>query len=293
MPKNTLVCFASWEDRCAMGIERTLKGGDVENVHLWYAVEYQEWTADARAKIRELSKECGSLYHEAAIKHTEPSKWWIQVQTEIQRIGRESESITFDYSTCPRDVVWCILSACSRVGSSCILNYYPPASYGDWLSADPESPMLIYGHSGIADPLRPTGLVVTSGYDLQRTAQICNVFEPEKMIVLLQSGERFQNVEKNLNVHMEWLNGNKDDRLSSREIDAYGVDRGQKALDSCISEMAESCNVVLASLGPKPGSIAMYKVWKERPECALVYVPSREYNRDYSTGISELLVDSI
>jgi len=261
-----LIGFASWEERCRLGIEKTLRSNTGANTYLWYSSEYATWTSKTRTAIQKLVEEMGGSYLDYPIKLSEPSFWWRDMQSRVREIGQLGEPIIFDYSTCPRNALWCILSILTECRSDVRLIYYPPKKndgYGKWLSADPGPPILIYGHSGIADPLHPTALVVTTGFDLQRTAQLYNVFEPERMVVLLQTGEQFQNEDKNLRIHLEWLKGSKDDRLSSREIDAYSPDHGYATLLECVDELAESCNVVLASLGPKLGSIGMYKVWKK------------------------------
>jgi hypothetical protein len=103
----------------------------------------------------------------------------------------------------------------------------------------------------------------------------------------VQIGDQFENTKKNSKLHLDWVRGRSDTRLTHIEVDAYSDDHGYSVVLGAIEELAAACNVVLGSLGPKPGSLAMFRAKMEKPDCALVYVPSRQYNRDYSVGISD------
>jgi len=49
----------------------------------------------------------------------------------------------------------------------------------------------------------------------------------------------------------------------------------------------EKYNIILNSLGAKISAISLFKLWLSYPQLALSYIPSKEYNKDYSSGIGE------
>ena len=56
-----------------------------------------------------------------------------------------------------------------------------------------------------------------------------------------------------------------------------------------VKSVNEKYNIILSSLGPKIGSLALFLVKQRLPEVALAYAPSNEFNRDYSKGLGSCL----
>ena len=51
--------------------------------------------------------------------------------------------------------------------------------------------------------------------------------------------------------------------------------------------------MIMSSLGPKPSAVALYKVCRKIPQVALVYAPSKEFNKEYSYGIGRKIVGKL
>ncbi len=70
-------------------------------------------------------------------------------------------------------------------------------------------------------------------------------------------------------------------------LDAYSADHGIAAISSVIESHAPTHNVLMASMGPKLSAVALYQLHRRNDALGLVYLPSRDFNPDYSHGIGE------
>ena len=66
-------------------------------------------------------------------------------------------------------------------------------------------------------------------------------------------------------------------------------DHGQAVILEQIRPYLDSHNIVMSSLGPKLSAVALYRIQREHPQIGLAYAPSREFNKDYSSGISDAI----
>ena len=73
------------------------------------------------------------------------------------------------------------------------------------------------------------------------------------------------------------------------ELDAYAPDLGRRAIADALKSFGESHNVIMASLGPKPTSISLYRLQRARQDTGLVYAPANEFNESYSIGIGDCI----
>ena len=168
--------------------------------------------------------------------------------------------------------------------------YHQPEAYkNDWISREPEQPRLLLKHSGIYDLSQKTTLILVTGFDEERTKYMLYKYEPQKVYLLVQDGEQFDNLQRNNeDIHRivcEDFGLNKDS-IISRSINSYSQDFGFNTIESVIEEEHLS-NIILASFGPKPSAVAAYRCYMRHPEIALCYLPCKEYNIDYCQGIGE------
>jgi len=49
----------------------------------------------------------------------------------------------------------------------------------------------------------------------------------------------------------------------------------------------------MASLGPKLSAVALYRLHKKYPQTGLVYAPAKEFNPQYSYGITESIIGEL
>ena len=131
-----------------------------------------------------------------------------------------------------------------------------------------------------------SSLILTTGYDADRTQQLIRHFEPLHVVLLVQSGKQYGNQEQNVEIHKRRLVEEQHEyKLSVREVDAYSVDHGESTINGWVADNIGRFNIILSSLGPKLSAVAIYRIYERHPDVALCYAPSKEFNSEYSCGI--------
>jgi hypothetical protein len=280
---DAIVAVAGWEDRFALGVER-----DAERYRPSEAVvicfdEYSEVTADARRQVAALLGSAGCSYSELKVPR-EPVEVWRRCRDVFFDRRWSSKSVLVDITTMPREVIYWSISFLLGVGAMVRYVYHLPGQYSaDWVSRDTDQPRLVYQHSGISEFGKDTCLLLISGFDTDRAAQLLQFFEPRAVLVGVQSGGQFDNQSKNLAANRALLERRTD--VTFFPIDAYAPDHGFSSMYTAIRSRVGAYNIVAASLGPKPSAVALYRLHCLHTDIALVYAPSRQFNLRYSSGI--------
>ncbi len=136
-----------------------------------------------------------------------------------------------------------------------------------------------------------TVLAVLSGYDVERVQQLVRFYEPEHTIIARQMHDplgaatgRLEKIKQRFEAtsNVQWL-----------EIDAFSPDHGQAAILEQVRPYLDSHNVIMSSLGPKVSAVALYRIQRDHRQIALAYAPSRDFNKDYSSGIGEAITGTL
>ena len=293
MNSRLLISFASWEDRFRLGFDKNLRRFRLNRALVFYFSSYADRTQPNRSAVAKMCVEAGIDGSEQLLHHNHPAMTWRVVFDLLVQLANEVDHVIIDISTMPRDIIWYVLRFVDSVESlECELIYYQPQKYSsDWLSRDPQMPRLVYKLSGVASPGLRTALLVTAGFDVQRVRRLVEWCEPSRVLIGCQSASRFeQNREKVLEyrkevAHRSWY--------SLFEFNAYSRDLGIPHILSELRSVGDSYNVILSSLGPKPTALALYKIQRGSPQCALAYAPSRQFNESYSQGIGRSFLYSL
>lgn len=285
---NWLITVASWEDRFRLGTERLLEQHELSDVVVFYYKESEDWTQPNRESVEEMCRQKGVTVREVKISFGDPVSAWHGLQSEVIAADRATKTPLVDFTTMPRDTLWSVLSLLGQYEFEANYVYHRPKDYADWLSRDPGRPRLVYKLSGVATLGKPTCLIIATGFDPERTRQMMWHYEPRHVLLVFQSGKQFGNAEKNIARHQKALKEEYTEfAVKEFELNAYADDHGRDVLAKLVEEWGTTCNVVMASLGPKLGAIGMYEVHEQFSETALSYTPSGEFNKDYSKGISQ------
>ncbi|MDZ4850384.1 MAG: hypothetical protein SGI77_13950 [Pirellulaceae bacterium] len=285
---KTLITVASWEDRFHLGIRKIVNDCSLSRVVMFYYKEFEERTANSRNEVETLFREKGVGYSAVPIAFGDAPGTWQSIYESIGSIVSSNAPVLMDLSTMPRETLWAALCQLERYRTPTSYIYHSPADYADWLSRDPGRPRLVYKLSGIATIGRQTCLVITTGYDPERTRQLMWYYEPRRILLGFQDGRQFQNDVKNVQRHRDSLKEEyREFEVEEFELDAYADDHGESVISKQIEKWQNSHNIVMTSLGPKLGAIALFRVHSQHPETSLAYAPSNEFNPDYSTGISQ------
>lgn len=285
--RDVLVTVASWEERFLEGFKRVLDAVRTESVIMCYSDRYSEWTQTQRAEVADLCRSRGLGLSDGVLYEGNPSKTWHDTFVPLFSAVPAGSTVCVDISTMPREVVWNTLWFLQFRGCEVGYVYHRPAAYGDWLSRDPDRPRLVYKMSGITRMGARTALVILAGYDVDRVRHLIEVFEPSVTFLGLQANSldplnpaRMKEVE-------DAFAG--DNTVTTFSVDAFGADRGKSQVNQEIIPIRESHNIVMASMGPKLTAIALYELHRQHEDLGLVYLPSSEFNREYSRGLGETL----
>ena len=290
--KNILILYPSWESRSYSGFLRDLKKSSFsDSIIVRNATHHCE---EAKKQIEEICKKCteNSINISYLDIDNDVANNWRIIEEKIGEFVDKEDKISIDITTMSRNIVWSLLYFLRAKVKDVDIFYHKPETYNnDWISREPEQPRLLFKHSGIYDLAKRTTLILVTGFDEDRTKYMLYKYEPQKVYLLVQEGEQFNNKQRNDEAtHRAVCEdfGLSKDNILSKQIDSYSPDFGFEVVESVIKEENQS-NVILASFGPKPSAISAYRCYMQHPEIALCYLPCKDYNIDYCQGIGESL----
>lgn len=286
---DSIITVAGWEPRFLLGMKSTLSDFEPRSVEMFFFKEYEHWSVQGREELASLcqSRHVKLTPHRLAYsKDADAVSTWKCLERVINRSSFGGRDVLLDITTMPRDVIWSALHHLEAAGATVSYVYYKPESYsGDWLSRDPHKPRLLFKHSGVALPGRPTALIAVTGFDVTRTEQLVNTFEPKIALLGVQPGVQFGSDRLNAERHRAIQRSGC--QISCFTVDAYSEDLGLAEIERHVLGYRESHNVLLSSLGPKLSGLSLFQLNRKYPEVGLVYTPSNELNREYSSGLGQ------
>lgn len=281
MSSKILITSLGWEPRFLAGIDDILKSYVPDNVVIFKPSSFfSEITDRSKAslssKLRGL-KIAHAYYEFGSDNHV---GIWNVALNALASIPSDAE-IILDITTMPRYLIWACLHGLERIKSKLTCVYYPPESYGEWLSADTGKPQMVFRHSGIAYPDLPTSLILFSGFDLSRAQHFVDFFEPRKIVLITQKGDQLDNSSR----CVSQLSGGAE--IQVEKLDAYSDPVSLKNdMQNLINVDLEDFNIVATSVGPRPSIIALYLLNRAESSVGLVHANAHQYNKDYSFGIN-------
>jgi len=278
---RAIVTVASWEPRWTASSAALVAENPGAALHVLYSTRYADWTADSRAAVLATARSAGVAAVETEVDLERPRTAWAAAVATARAIGQANVKTTaLDGTTMPREITWFLLHALNELGIDVDYAYVPAGTYGDWLSKESLQPRLVLKRSGILFPDKPTCVVAVSGFDLARLNQLVSFFEPARVEIARQIGERYDNLGRNAPHLSEYTR-----HARIFDFDSFDLSGASYAtLKSRIEPLVPEFNVLLASLGPKASAVTAFEITTELPEVALVYIPSSSYNREYSKG---------
>jgi hypothetical protein len=288
---NTIITVASWEERFLLGMEQLIANIAPSRILMFHYKEYSDWSEKNRTHLSDVCNNKGiELIKDKELSFTSPLDSWKYLVAEIKTNITSNELITLDISTMPRETIWSICHVLTQQHFAIQYTYHKPQhenGYANWLSRDPGRPRLLYKQAGIQHLGRPTMLVIQTGYDVERAKQLERFFEPERVLLGLQIGGQFGNAEQNRDKHEKAFFSRRD--IDLFDVDGYTLESIYKVFADRISPLIDKYNIILSSLGPKVGALALFKIKQDWPDVALCYAPSNEFNRKYSRGIGDCI----
>lgn len=286
-----ILAFASWEERFRDGIPRLVLDDGASEVVMFYFDAYADRTRENRRIVGEACGVSGAIVQEFELEIEDPVASWRIVRDVVRALPAGGRSVVVDISTMPREVIWWSFWCLRVLGQPINYAYFRPASYGTWLSRDPGRPRLVFRMSGIADIGVRSVLVLLSGYDVERSLQLVRFFEPESVLLGLQSEGSGAVSERRMVSQTARLSA--ETNVETFVVDAFAGDHGEAEIERHLRKSVGSRNVIMASLGPKLSAVAMFRLHCRLQEVGLAYAPSREFNTDYSRGIGKCVRGTI
>lgn len=290
--KTILILYPSWESRSYSGFLRDIKKSSFSHsIIIRNATHHCEETQKQNEEICKICSKSHIAISYLDIDGDVANNWRI-IEGEIGTFVDKEDKISIDITTMSRNIVWSLLYFLRAKVKNVDIVYHKPEAYNnDWISREPEQPRLLFKHSGIYDLAKRTTLILVTGFDEDRTKYMLYKYEPQKVYLLVQEGEQFNNKKRNDEaVHRSVCEdfGLSKDNILSKRIDSYSPDFGFEVVESVIKEENLS-NIILTSFGPKPSAIAAYRCYMQHPEIALCYLPCKDYNINYCQGIGDSL----
>jgi len=283
MNYDTMLAVTGWENRFELGIEHFLDGNSVNQVLLFSFDDYSDKVKPNLQYLNQVLDKKKIQSRLIPLRHNDNiANWKIVMDTINDMAG----SLIVNISTMPRDIIYFSLHHAEKSEkiSSLYCLYNSPQEYsGDnWLTSDPCKPQLIYNMSGIFEMGKDTILIILTGFDRKRVEQLLNYYEPGKVYLGIQTGEQYQNNILNAKRYIDYFSP----PITCFDFDAFmEKDYGFDKIEEIIKENMNS-NIIAASLGPKPSSIALFRLNMKYPEVGLIHVPVTTYNMNYSFGIN-------
>lgn len=282
MNTKILVSIAGWEERFLKGMEGNLTNFSPDVVHVLYSKAYAGWTENNRNELKQLIEKQGKVYSQTEHDFDDPAACYESVWKSISEVVRSSsDEVLFDATTATRELIWYLLHFLKTIGVKTDFIYYRASSYGGWLSRDAQAPHLVLKSSGVMYPDLPTCILALSGFDDERLWQLFRRYEPRKMLLGVQVGDQLENTKRNVP-----LQSRNFENAECFDFDSFDVsDNSFEILRNIVAPLLSDYNIIAASLGPKPGALSLFRLTQEFKQIGLVYIPAKEYCREYSSGI--------
>lgn len=286
---NILISYPSWEERSYLGLENTIKQYEVQFFIIIRNTRslYEKEVSCCLRKIKSICK-TNDVDIQFVDIQSDGINIWNVLKECISKFKKEDEVI-LDITTMSRNIIWALLFFFKEIRGQIKIIYYQPDHYSDtWISKEPDTPRLLFKHSGIIELGLPTYLIIITGYDPERTRQVLSYYEPKKVFLLIQTGEQLFNDERNTEeLHKAVCTDLGISNVEIVQINSYSSDFGFSSINEVIISNKGMANFIVTSLGPKLSAIGVYKCYMNHPEIALSYIPCKEYNAEYCKGIGE------
>lgn len=279
MNYDTYITFTSWEERFLKSFEEDTSQNKFNTIILLsfsdgHHLEEQKKVIN---QIQESNKSVKVEY----LTFTDDIMIWKQFKNKL--FNTESVSnfgeLLINISTMPRNVIYYLLHFLDLLNIKYTSLYYKALTHSSKLTENPLKPSLILQHSGIFDLEKPTLLIACVGYDEKRVFQLYNYFEPKEVILLMEVEHKSQ-VDLNTKFDFTLISNHIVDEISSFELNNI-----YHKLESIYQDKKTNFNILLCSLGPKLSTLEFFKFQKAHEECGLIYIGSRDYCKNYSSGI--------
>ena len=281
---STLITVLGWEERFRLGVEINLEKETFSQLIIVIFKDY--------FKMKGMKENLSFLEKIARQKNIESKRIELTYNKSVENwktldkffvSNQDIGNVTLNITTIPRETIWTLLFFLRKNNQKVEYVYFKPREYTKgWLTKNHKNPRLLFKHSGVFELNKRLALFIITGFDKLRLRQLIEFYEPDKIVLFCQKGEQYENHLRNngfsnsINIPIEHI-----------KIDSYSVADAKITIKEKI-ETNSDYNIILSSQGPKISSLSTYLCYLEcKDQIALSYVPAREFNGAYSTGVDE------
>lgn len=207
-----------------------------------------------------------------------------------KQIFDKTPKVVIDITTFTREVLLVLIKVLSleKFKDSFLVDfvYTPSESYPEWLSKGVRDIRSIFGYSGLHLPSKKLMLIVLNGFEVERTKEIIDSFEPNK--ILLGKPSESDSINKELGLagseKFELIKNQYHSIISEKfEFSCKDVLKTKNVLKELVGKYQEEFNIVISPLNNKISTIAVALLGIENENIQVCYASANQYNiKSYS-----------
>lgn len=286
---DLFICSSGFEER-ATSLGSTLNKTSVKNSVIFHLDDTYNSAFNNLATIK---------HNLTAIKTVEYPKnkpvstfdiFFFELRTYFE--DKREINVVVDITTFTREVLLILIKVLSLQDFINHFNvqlvYTPSEDYPEWLTKGVREIRSIFGYSGLQYPSKKLMLVMLSGFEMARTEEIIDSFEPNKLILGNASGidainsSLAERAKKNYDYLL--------DRFEPSIIDTFqfsckNIIESKQSLKEVISKYEQEYNIVVSPMNNKISTLAVALLAIENENIQICYASANQYNiKDYSKG---------
>lgn len=191
-----------------------------------------------------------------------------------------------DISTFTREVLLILIKILSleefRTRFTITFSYTPAESYpNEWLTKGIREIRSIFGYAGLNVPSKKLLLIILNGFEIERTEEVINTFEPNKVILGCPSASESINsnlAEQSRAKFDHILENNRSLIDEIFEFSCTDIILTKSVLESIVDLNEADYNIVLAPLNNKISTLAVAMVALRNEHLQVCYASANQYN---------------
>lgn len=294
---DLFICSSGFETR-STNLALSLDDKKVKNPILFHLDETYNLSSKNSAVIKEKFKILDVVVYPKNNPLGTFDIFYFTLKDIKDKISKSKISVIIDVSTFTREVLLILIKVISLEIFSAFetkIVYTPNESYSNddggtlWLTKGVREIRSILGFSGLHSPSKKLLLIILNGFEEERTEQIIESFEPNKLIIGKPSKKGSINPELNLiactkfeEVKLKYNNISFDEF----EFSCADIKITEDILNQLIDKN-EEYNIVISPLNNKISTISVALVGLKREEIQICYASANQYNIDANGKASD------
>lgn len=281
---KSLITHYSQEERFIFGLTRQIIDTTPQNIYIFYNKRLRHKVNKLFAFVNDTLNKLSVNVFLIPIDELNIPECKDTIDSTISKIDVLKQKCILDITTVPRQLLFPFFISLESHAKNFVYIYNEPGRYGndflykEFIKTEPSA-----GFSGIQLYGKNKCLIITTGYDIENTRRIIAEYEPNRIYLAIQMGNRIENIDRNRKTHEELKKEYQ--HIEIIYIDSLGGDYGYSRLESIIKKEIATSNIYLCSLGPKPSIVTLYRLAKSYGEVCVNDVIINKENLPFSIGI--------